>query len=70
MATPRTKAQKQFSTIERAQFNLKRSLDRLDYEEEVIHPGLKKIAEIEAEGKTVNFNVVLEPLQITAGDDA
>lgn len=65
MRAPRTKAQKQFTIAARAQFNLQKALERLDYEEEVILPGLEKIAELEKKGD-VTLNLNLKPLEIEA----
>jgi hypothetical protein len=61
---PRSKAQKQFSMIERAKFNLKKALDRIEYEEEVILPGIEHIAELEREGVAVEIDYELIPTEL------
>ena len=68
---PRSKAQKQYSMIERAKFNLKKALDRVDYEEEVILPGIERIAELEREGVVVEIGYELTPTplpELPSGD--
>lgn len=64
--TPRTRAQKRFAAAARAQFNLKKALDRIDYEEEVILPALERIEELEAQGKAVDIEVATKSLEIEA----
>lgn len=66
MRVPRTKAQRRYAAAARAQFNLQKALDRIDYEEEVILPALERIAELEAAGQTVEIAVSAKPLEIEA----
>lgn len=66
---PRTREQKKYAAAARAQLRLQQTLERIDFEEDVVFPTLDRIAELEAAGG-VELNIKLTPLEIEAPKDS